>query len=559
MLADPAPWASHRPRSRPPVLVLLFLAALLLLGIGIWEPSGVTGKDEYYLGLRTPLCMMEQDVWVVPCLDGEPRLRKPPLVYWLTRASLEAWGPSLAGSRLVAVLFGALLVLGVTLVAEELSGDAGLGLRAGLVALSCLGLAIGGRLLELDVPVAAFSTLALLALLRWYRRDQTGYLLLGAVLLAAGFLTKGPVVLVVWGAGGAALLAWDPAARSFLARRWRAALGGVLLTLALALPWFLYVGGLYPEASSQSLSQELTARRFLQFSPVPLYGILMLSLPWALLVPALPWLTRTLPGPQRRLAGQLLLWLVLTLAPFLLFRVFERYLMGSLVPLAILIALAAPTLAGHGWRWLVRLSTGLCLLAGLILIGLAYWFGQAPIAALLGLAAWLGLAWAGWRADPRFLAPVAALAWACWLGVDYPRLGINAVPEALLEQAQHQEVVLFQGPQPGLLPALLGRPLVHLDERWRLPERLQRPDARFLLISTAEEAEAALAGLSRLGFAVGEPQRHGILSARVKWHQMFRPGLTQERLWQALTQRDLEPIKPQILVFPVERRPWATP
>ena len=60
-------------------LVGIFLLALAVLAPGIQSPTGITGKDEYFLSLRTPLEMMEKDAWVVPVLNGHPRLKKPPM------------------------------------------------------------------------------------------------------------------------------------------------------------------------------------------------------------------------------------------------------------------------------------------------------------------------------------------------------------------------------------------------------------------------------------------------------------------------------------------------
>ena len=89
--------------------LLLFLLTLTVLLPGIWEATGLTGKDEFFLGLRTPMEMIEGDHWLVPFLDGAPRIRKPPLLYWATRISYEIFGISLASARLVTVLFAALL------------------------------------------------------------------------------------------------------------------------------------------------------------------------------------------------------------------------------------------------------------------------------------------------------------------------------------------------------------------------------------------------------------------------------------------------------------------
>ena len=103
--------------------LLLFLLALAVLVPGIWEATGLTGKDEFFLGLRTPMEMIEGDHWLVPFLDGAPRIRKPPLLYWLGRASFETFGISLASARFVAVLFAALLVVSTAGIARRLSGS----------------------------------------------------------------------------------------------------------------------------------------------------------------------------------------------------------------------------------------------------------------------------------------------------------------------------------------------------------------------------------------------------------------------------------------------------
>ena len=115
----------NHPLGRRLALAALFVAALCTLAVGIGEHTGVTGKDEYFLGLRTTMCMVEQDAWLVPCLDGSPRLKKPPMVYWLTRASYELFGVSLGSARLVAVSLAALLVTATALVALEFSAGQG--------------------------------------------------------------------------------------------------------------------------------------------------------------------------------------------------------------------------------------------------------------------------------------------------------------------------------------------------------------------------------------------------------------------------------------------------
>ncbi|MEE4659813.1 MAG: glycosyltransferase family 39 protein [Halieaceae bacterium] len=534
-------------------LIALLLAAVVLLGLGIWEHTGITEKDEYYLGLRTPMCMQEQDRWLVPCLDNEPRLKKPPMLYWLTRGSYEIFGVSITSARLVAVSLAMLAIVTTALIAIELTASITLATLAGLIALSFLGMGVGGRMLGLDVAVATFSALSFYALLRWYRRDEVAALVLAAIFLAMGFLTKGPVVAVVCGAGGLALLATDPGARRFVARRWKAALAAVFLFFLLALPWFLYVQQLYPALSAQELSTELGARNFLQLSPVPLYGILLLSLPWSFVLLATPSGLPRLTAEDRQRARMLAIWLALTLLPFFFFKTFERYLFGSLVPTAILLALLLRPPLPTVQRWAARAGLVLSLLLAVVLLGAAYWLGGAVLALLAAIIplAWFTRSW--WQArQPLHMALSAALLWGILLGLVYPQLGINRIPPHIVEQARGQAVALYHGPQPALLPGVLARSLVHLDGRWRLPQEMRRACARFLLFTPAHEAAKARDGLEQRAYQVRELERFGVLSSRVAWYRMGRKGLTREQAWEALKRRDIEAIKPQVVMFEVE-------
>jgi len=544
-------WAADHPGRRRLTLAGLFLAVLALFSVGIWEHTGVTGKDEYYLSLRTAQCMVELDRWLVPCLDGEPRLKKPPMVYWLTRASHELFGVSLGSARLVAVTLAALLVLGIALIALELGASLTGGLLAGVIAASFLGPSVNGRMLELDVPVAAFSTLSFYFLLRWYRRGPGAFLPLSALFLAAGFLTKGPVTFVVCGGGGLALLAFDPEARAFLAARWRQALGAVLLFLTLALPWFLYVNQLYPEQSSRELSGELAARDFFRLSAVPIYGLLMLTLPWSFVLLGRVGSIRRHDPEQRRRAFMFLLWLALTLLPFFFIKTFERYLYGSLVPVALL--LAQPGWSwGAGLRWAARAGLLLTLLITLTVLALALWLSGPAwwLLPALPVLVWFILHW--WRAEnTAMMALTALLLWSCSVGLVYPRLGINQVPSHIVERVGERPAVFYHGPQPGLLPALLGRSLHQVNDQWKLPPSLRDSCSPFLLFAQEGEQGRALKGLGRLGLEATELERFGVFSSRVRWQNLARRGISREQALEALKNREFETLKPRVILYQV--------
>ena len=63
--------------------MIVFAVGILLLVPCIWSETSVTGQDEYWLSLRTPIETLERGTWFTPWVNGEPRLRKPSLLYFL--------------------------------------------------------------------------------------------------------------------------------------------------------------------------------------------------------------------------------------------------------------------------------------------------------------------------------------------------------------------------------------------------------------------------------------------------------------------------------------------
>ena len=218
-------------RRRAPAVI--FVLGLVLLIPGTWSDSGITEADES-LTLRTPLEMIEHGSWLTPWLDGEPRFRKPPLVYWAIAATYKVFGVHLLCGRIWGALAGAGMAAGVVLLVRELFRRDGL--LAGLMTLATFGVSMAGREAMLNLPVAALCTFAVYFFLRWRRRFAIGWLLASAAVLAAAALTKGPVALVF---SGGAVVAWLVVSgdRSQIRAHWPHLLGALAVFVLLALPW----------------------------------------------------------------------------------------------------------------------------------------------------------------------------------------------------------------------------------------------------------------------------------------------------------------------------------
>jgi 4-amino-4-deoxy-L-arabinose transferase-like glycosyltransferase len=186
---------------RPRALgLLLVLPALLLypcLRFHLFEPD-----ESRYAEIARE--MTRRGEWVVPYLQGEPYLDKPPLLYWLVGLSYRVFGVHDWAARLVP----ALAVHGCVLLVYLL-GRRSLGERAAFRGALVLGLAPGflgmGRLLLLDGLLTFWTTLALFAAFEAVggrgpsagARLHRGWWLLAGLACGLGVLTKGPIALVL--------------------------------------------------------------------------------------------------------------------------------------------------------------------------------------------------------------------------------------------------------------------------------------------------------------------------------------------------------------------------
>ncbi len=222
------------PRSRLWPLAGSF-ALLLLLGVSPW---GLWERDEgRYADVARE--MLARRDFITPRIDGAVFLDKPPLVYWVTAASLAIWGVGETGARFGQILFaaGILLVtrrIGILLFERRRAN------LALLVLASSLGFFVAGHVLTLDLGLAFFVCLTLLLYLKGYRVGTGGrraYLGMFAA-AACGVLVKGPI--------GAVLPALTVGCFLTLRKEWRRArelpwVPGVLLFLAFVVPWFAAV------------------------------------------------------------------------------------------------------------------------------------------------------------------------------------------------------------------------------------------------------------------------------------------------------------------------------
>lgn len=91
---------------KPSIKILLVLLALLLPALLLGLADRPVYKIQEVRIAETAREMLASGDWVVPRYNGELRLQKPPLPYWITAGSYQLLGVSAFSTRLPAVLFG---------------------------------------------------------------------------------------------------------------------------------------------------------------------------------------------------------------------------------------------------------------------------------------------------------------------------------------------------------------------------------------------------------------------------------------------------------------------
>lgn len=316
---------------------------------GLWEPD----EGRY---TNVALEMISLDDWLVPHLHSEqPHWTKPPLTYWAIASSFEFVGRSEFAARLPSALS-----FFITAILLGLLGQIFLErqpLTATLVYATSLLPFAAANLVTTDSLLALWEVLAVYAFARatWHPRCQrkSAWLMLMWAAFGLAFLTKGPpgwlpfFSIVMFTLTTAEL-------RSGKALR----VGpGVVVMLAVALPWYLLVVYRNPGLLSYFLEHEVVARvtsdEFRRHAEW--YGGFKVYLP-TLLAGTLPWTGWLLGSAWNGMANLrqrgrtafssldtkqrfLLWWLLLPLALFFLSRSrLPLYILPLAAPLTLLIA-----------------------------------------------------------------------------------------------------------------------------------------------------------------------------------------------------------------------------
>lgn len=354
------------------LLLLLVLPAILLypcLGFHLFEPD----EGRY---AQIPMEMLRHGEWIVPRLQGQPYLDKPPLLYWLVMGSYALLGADDWSARLVPAFAVHAAILLTYLLGRRLVGERSAFWGAVLLTLAP-GFISVGRLLVLDGLLTLWTWLSILAAFLAQRgeRLRRGWWLVAAVACGLGVLTKGPIALVLL---VPPLWLHRRLTRTGAPVDWRAIAAFLTVVLLINLPWYLAVSWREPVFLRYFFWEHNVVRFLDPFDherPVWFYVPVLLAglLPGTLL--AVPFLRTLLGGDAesaRQRPGELG---YLLLAGMWCVGFFS--LSGCKLPTYILPAFPPLALAlGHylaGSRWRSSLWTWVAGVNAFLLLGMAHW------------------------------------------------------------------------------------------------------------------------------------------------------------------------------------------
>ena len=320
---------------------------ILFLGLAIWlalfaSIRSLSVPDEGRYG-DISRWMLQSGDWLVPRLNGLPFFHKPPLLHWLSTGLMEVFGVHIWVLRLVPVAAAMLTLLAMfSFVKKHVNEQTAQ--WSVLVLASSLLFYGSSQYINHDLLVACWITVATFSMADFVLSNSYKSLFIAYAACALGFLSKGLIGILI---PGMILLPWILATGAW--RRIPAVLNplGVLLLLAIILPWPLLVEQHYPGFAHYFFIEQ----QFNRFSS----GEFNNKQPWifylvCLLVSFLPWLLlvklKLVSSHAKAVLGKpvylLLLWWAVSCIVF--FSIppskLAGYILPATPPLAVLLAVA---------------------------------------------------------------------------------------------------------------------------------------------------------------------------------------------------------------------------
>ncbi|MBI5375397.1 MAG: glycosyltransferase family 39 protein [Candidatus Schekmanbacteria bacterium] len=264
------------------ILVVIVLAFSFQGTRGIWSPD-----EGFYIPIAKT--MLSSGDFLIPKLNDETWLEKPPLLYWGIAAGMFALGENELGARAFTALCFVLTTVIVFLLGKSMWGKRE-GTIAGVIYCTTIIPFAASNIVTPDTPLVLWTTLAFFFFWQSVKPGASKismWKLLMCASFGLGFISKGPAAIIP-AAGMFAFLLFRGKLREYFITTW--ALAGFAIFSVLGLSWYFMVGKEEAGAIAYFFDNQVVGRTISEkynrnpgvrgafiYLPVLLFG----TLPWS--------------------------------------------------------------------------------------------------------------------------------------------------------------------------------------------------------------------------------------------------------------------------------------
>ena len=300
--------------------------------------------------------MVMLDEWVVPYHNGEIRLQKPPLTYWLTAASYKLFGVSALSARLPSAIFS-LLTAWLMFIWAKRQLNLTVACNIVLVFISTF---IGLRYFrsgEADTVFIFFISLACYSGFKLFEVAKLDlvnkqHVWLFMMALGLGFLTKGPAAIAI---PILTILIYAFSIKQLPTLKCLLSPAGLSIFAFTAFAWYAWILLTMPEIAQHFFSRQVDETFISGTHKQPIYWYLAHALdffvPWSLLfIPAGIWCYKNRPLPKIILFSLIWLGVVFVLLTFTVNKQ-TQYALLMLPPIVIILGYYLDVATGNFYKF----------------------------------------------------------------------------------------------------------------------------------------------------------------------------------------------------------------
>lgn len=346
--------------AKTPTLLIGVLVIVMLVTANSW--GVIETSEARYAEISRE--MYRSGDWLHPKLLGIYHYHKPPVTYWITAIAYSLFGVTAFAARFFLTVSFLMQIVLIFRLTQLLFNNKAIACYATLVYATLPLVLISVRGLTTDAYLATFVVLSIYLWVRFLKEGKFIFLFLFSTVMGLGFMTKGPVALLVplFAVGAFWKVYPFPRIGSF------AALSAFVLFLLVAFSWFVFLAIQDPRLVDyfffrHFIDRMTDAEIFSRKEPWYYYLLVMpaVCIPWIVVFMA-GFLTKDTPrdDEDRRMARRVAVWSFLL--PLVVFSVFSSKRVLYILPLSIGFSMVCGYLLSTGIK-----KAAMAWLAGLIL------------------------------------------------------------------------------------------------------------------------------------------------------------------------------------------------